>query len=1425
MFTIIQVKRTFSKKVNAMKRNFTVFAYVVATMAMLASCAREKEGAVDYPAVPEGEGIHVLVVGDGQVDYNETKTAAVEVDPSKTYVKWLSNDKIDVWETSVNGETASSKRFTSGAASNLTEEGGYADIKADFGVTFTGTAEGSEYFYTAVYPAGAVEKSSTGDFYFFAIPSTQTLSSDGNFAANADVMIGTPIRRTERVAEGNKLAYSFSRPGTVVKLRLKGIHSGEVINSITIDAPVNITGRSKINLTTGEISDVAYYADGSLPKTRLQINGNDFTSDGDDDVWVRILSGTWTAGSSLSITVDTDKAVYTKSYENNLPKDFVFAEGGLTKFGFSFGDGNREEKSTPTEYTLVKSTNQLVDGATYIIVGRYTSSTSHYYSTVEEFFKSTQTKFWYETTKIYEGGSQSDALLESLTVESTTTYVPFKLKALASSQYALQNTTNDKFAGINGTSNASMTEYDDTDDANAKYTIGINDKTYKASIASVGQSGRGIYANLQSSRFSSYTNDQSNSSTYLYVDLSTVKAQLAAPSVSAVAQDLATAIKVTCAPVATDKEGNALEGASLVYTLTVTGETDVDPIVLTDADLVEGQYVKTVSDLAYGSYVVNVTVSDANEKYRSSYGETDVELVQPELQALTMTATADAPARKITIEWIDVKDKDTESVSATSYQLYDGETKVGSVVGADVETIVLSGESVEWGHEYHFTLVASLAGYVSSLSNEEVVTVTQPQLSAPAILTEANATAKTILVTWGDVANATHYEVYNGEELAAAVTAGVEFYTFENITYDVDYTITVKAVNRVNTNYLPATSEAAVVNVHNPATIGDFEVLTDVDTPNSVYVTWGEAENATSYDVTLYAGEEEVASETGLTVIEHTFSGVDAGNAYTVSVTAKADGMDDLVKYADGTLTVRNATISYATVTGGTITSEPSGNAKVGTTVTLGNTPATGYELTANSYTVNSEALAGDSFTITGDVTVSGTFHKIDYTITAVGDNASHITIKNATASSVISTANYGDKVTLVAESVSGYKFSSWTVTNTATSATITVDAHNQFTMPAGNVEVSAEFEEKPNTSIATYTVTSTTSVNVSGTTPAGSSATFNNTYTSNKEQITSGKSQTLTLKGYQGKIVKSITLTMHSNGGAGAGTLSVKAGTTTLASIGSATNFDDNAWNGAYTTTYTDVTPSMSNTNYTVKKGEDIVIVIAATTNSLFCQKFAVEYADDPNYVESYSINLTQPTGGEIDAKVNGSSVTEAQENALVTLSVVTTPTGKTFKSWTVTKQSGGTVTVTNNSFTMPAESVTVSASFTGGTPDPDEYAPSNFTGGGTSGTGGATTATVGNSTVSTDKGYIDSGHIRVYSGGMITITSTTPIKKIEITSTASGTASNGPSKIGKNTGESGSYSYSGSVGTWINNSGDTEVKLKASAQFRFTKIKVYYE
>lgn len=145
-----------------------------------------------------------------------------------------------------------------------------------------------------------------------------------------------------------------------------------------------------------------------------------------------------------------------------------------------------------------------------------------------------------------------------------------------------------------------------------------------------------------------------------------------------------------------------------------------------------------------------------------------------------------------------------------------------------------------------------------------------------------------------------------------------------------------------------------------------------------------------------------------------------------------------------------------------------------------------------------------------------------------------------------------------------------------------------------------------------TYAQSSTVAASVTkGIAPSGSSVTFKNTY-STKEQLTGGKSMTYTLSGYAGYVIKSLTMSMHSNKSSGTGKFSFKAGETTLAEISSNTGFNQLAWNGDWSTSYVDVTPEMQNSNYTIQNGEDVVLTILASANSLYCQSITIEYEEN---------------------------------------------------------------------------------------------------------------------------------------------------------------------------------------------------------------------
>lgn len=142
-----------------------------------------------------------------------------------------------------------------------------------------------------------------------------------------------------------------------------------------------------------------------------------------------------------------------------------------------------------------------------------------------------------------------------------------------------------------------------------------------------------------------------------------------------------------------------------------------------------------------------------------------------------------------------------------------------------------------------------------------------------------------------------------------------------------------------------------------------------------------------------------------------------------------------------------------------------------------------------------------------------------------------------------------------------------------------------------------------------TYTVGTTRKVNItSGTAPEGSTETFLNTYNT-ATQMTGGNSQTLTLSGYSGAVIKGITLSMHSNKSAGSGHFTCYAGDTMIA--GFTGNKTWRTWYNIkdWSQSFTDVIVEMLNENYVIKDNEDVILKIEASANSLFNQSFTITY------------------------------------------------------------------------------------------------------------------------------------------------------------------------------------------------------------------------
>lgn len=183
----------------------------------------------------------------------------------------------------------------------------------------------------------------------------------------------------------------------------------------------------------------------------------------------------------------------------------------------------------------------------------------------------------------------------------------------------------------------------------------------------------------------------------------------------------------------------------------------------------------------------------------------------------------------------------------------------------------------------------------------------------------------------------------------------------------------------------------------------------------------------------------------------------------SVSSTANCQMIKLVLSYEPATPSATKYVVSYATVEGGSF-SASSSRAEAGAEITLTATPAEGYAFN-NNWSVKGadetviEVVDGKFTMPAQNVTVSGTFSKVAYTIAKAAAENGSFTVKNGTEE--VTTAFKGDKLTLEAIPAEGFTFGKWTVTymDGETKKSFNPSA-NTFNMPAANVTVSATFVE-----------------------------------------------------------------------------------------------------------------------------------------------------------------------------------------------------------------------------------------------------------------------------------------------------------------------------------------------------------------------------
>lgn len=240
--------------------------------------------------------------------------------------------------------------LTLGTDVQFTNNAGKGEISANF----TGDAE-TVYNFTAVYPESAWVENSNTDFSNAKVfvKDTQALVP-GNFDPNADLLVSKVITGTPNEVSTVAQQLQFTRLVSIAEMNLKLLQVSEGEKIIGVKFGVSegtIAGRTKVDLASGEVVKYGYddYKYNTITLTNTDgIDANNKSV----KVYFTCIPTTIAAGATYTITVTTDKAIYTKS--STLPKDLTFEVGKVKAFGVDMEDAAVESsKSLAGDYIIV----------------------------------------------------------------------------------------------------------------------------------------------------------------------------------------------------------------------------------------------------------------------------------------------------------------------------------------------------------------------------------------------------------------------------------------------------------------------------------------------------------------------------------------------------------------------------------------------------------------------------------------------------------------------------------------------------------------------------------------------------------------------------------------------------------------------------------------------------------------------------------------------------------------------------------------------------------------------------------------------------------------------------------------------------------------------------------------------------------------
>lgn len=461
-----------------MKKAYAILGAISALSLMAVSCQKEVSNVVE-----NAEKVHMTIIASGDA---ETKTVLQE--DGKT-VLWDSEENLAVLETIVGAESTNT---TYVASSNgvSTDEGN----TMTFDVAFDKNTTGSSYTYNAIYPNSSyVTSTNTNPEAFKVITPTTQKATATSFDGDADLLIAKPV--TEK-SQQTTLNLAFKRMVVVGKMTLNNVQTDGFVKSVKFSsADKVITGKSKLNLTTGEAVEYGYEGTGNrVDYVEVTYAANDIPANG-LTVYFTCLPFEIAADEKFTVTLTTkDDKTFTREVTIPKGRKLSFAIGKNTKFSVDMTEATSGE-------------NESLAGKNFVIVARHYDTDKNEYSGNYVYLTSTLSS---TNTTYYFNGSTDIPATDEINVTNSKVDFPDVTDYWAvekkGDNYAIKSVSTGKYISYGGSGNSAA----QSTDAYELKISAVEGTPGFYEINSVANNTRRLQYNGKSPRFAFYTGTQND---------------------------------------------------------------------------------------------------------------------------------------------------------------------------------------------------------------------------------------------------------------------------------------------------------------------------------------------------------------------------------------------------------------------------------------------------------------------------------------------------------------------------------------------------------------------------------------------------------------------------------------------------------------------------------------------------------------------------------------------------------------------------------------------------------------------------------------------------------------------------------------------------------------------------------------------------